>query len=70
MFTHVNGSHVTHVTFLHSEPIVPKLLTKCDNDYRDSFGFIVGEKYTNESVQDKFNNHTFVYQGGWLGGKL
>ena len=59
-----------HNTFLHSEPIIPKVLVKGDNNYRDCYGFVVGKKYLMEGVKGSVDNHAFVYEGGWLGGKL
>ena len=57
-----------HGTFLHSEPIVAKILLKSDLDRKDCYGLNVGEKYKSVKVDGKVNSQPYVYKGGWLGG--
>jgi hypothetical protein len=59
-----------HCTFLHSEPIVHKILIKSPDDEKDCYGLDVGKKYVNIRVDGKVNSQPYLYQGGWLGGKL
>ena len=64
-----SGGIKRHNTFLHSEPIVQKIVYN-DQDSRDSFGLEVGKKYVDVEVRGTVGYHTFTYKGDWFGGKL
>jgi len=57
-----------HSTFLHSEPIIYKILM-INDDGRDCYGLEVRKLYPNIKVDGKVNSKAYTYRGGWLGGK-